>query len=186
VPIKGIAVVSATVFLAWSLNNRLAVTAFNRDREAIVWTLASPAPLGRVLWAKVLGAVLPQLALIWPLAWLLAKIVGLPLREAVLQIVATPPLLLLLAALSLAVATRFPKFDWRDMRRLTPVLATIWSTLAHLAVLAFATAALVALPAVVPAGAVLGLLLIISAAVGALAWVLTDGVRRVARWELAG
>jgi hypothetical protein len=186
VPVKGLAVVGATVFLAWSLNNRLAVTAFNRDRHAVVWTLASPAPIRRVLWAKLLVAIVPQLALVWPLAALLVWIVGLPPLEAAVQILATPALIVLLAALSVVVATRFPKFDWRDARRVTPVAATLWATLAHLLALGGAVAALVALPGRGLAGAALGVLAIALAAVGALAWVLGDGAERVARWELGG
>ena len=184
VPLKGLAVVSATVFLAWSLNNRLAVTAFNRDRHAIVWTLASPAPVRRVLWAKLLVAIVPQLALVWPLAVLLVWVVGLPPLEAAVQVLATPAILVLLAALSLAVATRFPKFDWRDARRVTPVPATLWATLAHLLMLGAAAVALVALPARGLLEAALGVLAVALAAAGATAWALVDGTERVARWEV--
>lgn len=185
-PVKGTAVLGATVFLAWSLNNRLAVTAFNRDRQAIVWTLASPAPLRRVLWAKLLGAVLPQLALVWPLAAILTGIVGLTPDQRAVVVVATPAIVLLLAALSLGVATRFPKFDWRDARRVTPVQATVWVTLAHLVVLAGAVATLVVLPAGGLVAGAIGVLVVLAGAAGAAIWVLTDGTQRVARWELGG
>ncbi|MFN8534823.1 MAG: hypothetical protein U0556_14900 [Dehalococcoidia bacterium] len=186
VPIKGLAVCGATVFLAWSLNNRLAITAFNRDRQAVVWTLVSPAPIERIVWAKLLAALLPQLAIVWPLALLLCWIERLPLLESAVQTAGTPLLLTLLAARTLQIATAFPKFDWRDARRVTPVQATLWVTVLHLAALAAAAALLVALPALGPAPAAAGLLALALLAAGAVRLVLTGGSRRVASWEIAG
>ncbi|MCL6650130.1 MAG: hypothetical protein K6U89_17595 [Chloroflexi bacterium] len=184
--IKEVTVVGAGIFLAWNLNNRLAVTAFNRDRRGILWTLVSPTPPTQLLVAKLLVALLPELAIIGPLTLVLCLVEQLPPATTGRLVLALPFLLLVLVAVSILVGVHYPKFDWRDPRRVTPVAATLWVTLLHASVLAGGVVVLVGVPRLLPLGGALGVLALVGLAALALLAFLRHGAAQIARWEVGG
>lgn len=186
-PAKAAAVAAAISFLAWSLNNRLALSAFNRERRAIVWLLASPIPVQRLVRAKLLVALIPQFVILVPAALLLTLAEGLPIGLGLVVVIASPMLVTAMCAITLLTATYFPKFDWRDVQRVNTGPAILLSS-AMQALVAAVFLLVLAGGAMMGAESPLILALLAVLAVVALVPLLLlfgQGVQRVNRWEIA-
>jgi hypothetical protein len=89
----------------------------------------SPTPIVRIVSGKLIMTLVPQILLLVPLGIGLGVAVGLTTPDLVLAAISVLALVVTLGSITVAVATKFPKFDWKNERRLNPWPAIALSSL---------------------------------------------------------